>query len=128
MAQLKLWLPYELNNRGIVFRFPACTRDLSSLVYGPFNLVCVAYRGYFPEFRRPEREDIHSRPSRNDVKSKWHYSTTPPCDCKLSMVPSCLLYFLDRGGGHFGTLRVRINCFSTLYLKLYRLKSSSSCS
>jgi hypothetical protein len=70
---------------------------MSPLVYGPFNLLCGAPRGHFDEVRRPKREAIHSPPSRNDVKVKWHYSSTLSYDSKLWIGASLLLCFVYMG-------------------------------
>jgi hypothetical protein len=64
---------------------------ISPLVYGPFNLLCGAYRGNFAEVRRPGREAIRSTPSRNDVKAEWHYSSTLPYDSQMCIRASVLL-------------------------------------
>ena len=67
------------------------------LVYGPFNLLCGAYRGHFPEVRRPGLEAIHSPPSPNEVKIDWHYTSTLPYDSKLCTGASLLRFFLNMG-------------------------------
>jgi hypothetical protein len=59
-------------------RIPAGARDFSLLQIGPgAHPASDAYRGYFPEIKRPGYDVEHSPPSNAEVKNKWTYASTP---------------------------------------------------
>ena len=48
-------------------------------LWSPHSLLFGGYEDYFPEVKRPGREDNHSPLSSAGVKNKRSYATTPSC-------------------------------------------------
>jgi hypothetical protein len=44
---------------------------------GPFSFIFSVYRSSFPGTKRPGRDGDHSRPSIDEVKNEWSFTSTP---------------------------------------------------